>query len=50
MSNQTLNLNDTLYQYMLSVSLCEPDILKSLRETTHKLSSTVCKFHRSKGN
>ncbi len=39
MSNQTINLNDTLYQYMLSVSLREPAILKSLRETTHKLSS-----------
>lgn len=39
MSNQTINLSDTLYQYMLSVSLREPTILKSLRETTHKLSS-----------
>lgn len=39
MSNQTINLNDTLYQYMLSVSLREPAILKSLRETTHQLPS-----------
>lgn len=39
MSNQTINLNHTLYQYMLSVSLREPDILRSLRETTLKLSS-----------
>ncbi|MEN9916698.1 MAG: hypothetical protein RLY40_630 [Pseudomonadota bacterium] len=39
MSNQTINLNNTLYQYMLSVSLREPDILRSLRETTLKLSS-----------
>ena len=39
MSNQTINLSDTLYQYMLSISLHEPAILKSLRETTHELSS-----------
>lgn len=39
MSSQTINLSDTLYQYMLSVSLREPAILKSLRETTHQLSS-----------
>lgn len=39
MSNQTINLSDTLYQYMLSVSLREPAILKSLRETTYQLSS-----------
>jgi len=39
MSNQTINLNDSLYQYMLSVSLHEPAILKSLREETHKFSS-----------
>lgn len=39
MSNQNINLSDTLYQYMLSISLREPAILKSLRETTHQLSS-----------
>lgn len=39
MSNQTIKLSDTLYQYMLSISLHEPVILKSLRETTLKLSS-----------
>lgn len=39
MTNQTINLSDTLYQYMLSISLHEPAILKSLRETTLKLSS-----------
>jgi predicted O-methyltransferase YrrM len=39
MSNQTINLSDTLYQYMLSVSLREPAILKSLRETTQQLPS-----------
>ncbi|MFZ0218993.1 MAG: class I SAM-dependent methyltransferase [Candidatus Aquirickettsiella sp.] len=39
MTNQTINLSDTLYQYMLSVSLREPDILTSLREITRKLPS-----------
>ncbi|MDQ8039041.1 MAG: class I SAM-dependent methyltransferase [Rickettsiella sp.] len=39
MSNKTLNLNALLYQYMLSVSLREPPVLKSLREETAKLPS-----------
>lgn len=39
MSNKTLNLNASLYRYMLSVSLREPPILKSLRKETAKLSS-----------
>lgn len=39
MTKQTINLSDKLYQYMLSISLHEPAILKSLRETTHKLPS-----------
>lgn len=39
MSNQTINLSNTLHQYMLSVSVREPAILKSLRETTQQLSS-----------
>lgn len=39
MSNQTISLSNTLHQYMLSVSVREPVILKSLRETTQQLSS-----------
>jgi predicted O-methyltransferase YrrM len=39
MSNQTLNLTPELYQYMLSVSLREPVILKALRDETAKLPS-----------
>lgn len=39
MSNQTLNLTPTVYHYMLSVSLREPAILKSLREETSQLAS-----------
>lgn len=38
MSNQTLNLTPQLYRYLLSVSLREAPILKSLREKTAQLS------------
>lgn len=34
MSNRTLNLTDRLYDYLLSVSLREPDLLRQLREET----------------
>ncbi|MGB8698844.1 MAG: class I SAM-dependent methyltransferase [Thermosynechococcaceae cyanobacterium] len=34
MSNKTLNLNDQLYDYLLSVSLREPEILAKLRAET----------------
>lgn len=34
MSNKTLDLSDRLYDYILSVSLQEPDILKQLRDET----------------
>ena len=36
MSNKTINLPDALYEYVLSVSLREPEIAKSLREETAK--------------
>lgn len=36
MSNQTLGLDNQLYDYLLSVSLREPEILKKLREETAK--------------
>ncbi len=39
MSNKTLNLTEQLQQYLLSVSLRESDILKSLREETANLPS-----------
>ena len=40
MSNQTLTLNDKIYEYILGVSLREVDVLKNLREETsqHKLA------------
>jgi predicted O-methyltransferase YrrM len=34
MSNKTLNLDDRLYDYFLSTSLREPEILRQLREET----------------
>jgi predicted O-methyltransferase YrrM len=34
MSNKTLQITDSLYDYLLSVSLREPDILRELREET----------------
>lgn len=34
MSNQTLSLDNQLYNYLLSISLREPDILQQLREET----------------
>lgn len=34
MSNKTIQLNEELYDYLLSVSLKEDDVLKSLRKTT----------------
>jgi len=40
MSNQTIQLNDDLYDYLLSVSLKEDEILKSLRKTTSSMSGS----------
>ena len=36
MSNRTISLTDELYDYLLSVSLREPDVLRRLREETAK--------------
>ncbi|TNE75866.1 MAG: methyltransferase domain-containing protein [Gammaproteobacteria bacterium] len=37
MSNQTINLSDDLYQYLLDVSLRETELLRALREETAQL-------------
>ena len=37
MSNQTINLSDDLYQYLLDVSLREAALLRALREETARL-------------
>lgn len=39
MTNQTINLNNQLYQYYLSVATREPEILTDLRNQTLRLSS-----------
>ena len=38
MSNRTIDLTDTLYDYLLSVSLRETDLQRRLREETSTLS------------
>ena len=37
MSNRTLSLNEGLYDYLLKVSLREPDVLRRLRDETARL-------------
>ncbi len=37
MSNKTLNLTDKVYEYLLSVSLREPEVLKELRAETARM-------------
>jgi len=37
MSNRTISIDDTLYRYMTSVSLREPDVLRRLRDETAAL-------------
>jgi predicted O-methyltransferase YrrM len=39
MSNRTIQLTDSLYEYLLAVSLREPDLLRQLREETATLPS-----------
>lgn len=39
MSNKTLPLSDALYDYLLRVSLREPDVLRALREETAGLAA-----------
>ncbi len=39
MSRQSLQVNNQIYNYLLSVSLREPDVLKELRQETNKLPS-----------
>ena len=49
MSNQTLNLTDELYHYLLSVSLREPDILTALREETAKDEMSIMQISPEQG-
>jgi len=45
MSRQTLNLTDELYEYLLAVSLREPDLLRQLRE--ENASNPMARFQIS---
>jgi len=49
MSNQTLSLTPTLYQYLLSVSLEESEAQVSLRRETAKLSSCAMQISPEQG-
>lgn len=49
MGKQTLNLNDNLYQYLLSVSLKETPVQKALREETDKLEWRIMQISSDQG-
>ena len=49
MSNKTLNLTEQLHQYLLDVSLREPEILKTLREETASLPSANMQISPEQG-
>jgi caffeoyl-CoA O-methyltransferase len=49
MSKKTLNLDSHLYDYLLSVSLREPDILRQLREETARFPSAMMQIAPEQG-
>lgn len=49
MSTRTLSLDDRLYDYMLSASLREPEVLRRLREETAKLEMSVMQISPEQG-
>ena len=49
MSNKTFTMPDTLYAYMTSVSLREPDVLARLREETGHLSMAMMQIAPEQG-
>lgn len=49
MSKKTLGLNNQLYDYLLSVSLREPDILRQLRQETTRHSLAVMQIAPEQG-
>jgi predicted O-methyltransferase YrrM len=49
MSNQTINLDDRLYQYLLDVSLREDPLLKALREETAMLPKKIMQISPDQG-
>jgi predicted O-methyltransferase YrrM len=49
MSNRTLNLTDNLYNYLLSVSLREPEILTALRHETSRQIGAMMQISPEQG-
>jgi O-methyltransferase len=49
MSNRTIYLNDSLYEYLLSVSVREPDVLRELREETRPMPEADCQISPEQG-
>jgi predicted O-methyltransferase YrrM len=49
MSNRTITLDDNLYEYMNSVSLREPDVLRRLREETAALPMHIMQISPEQG-
>jgi len=49
MSNRTIVLDDRLYEYLLSVSLREPEILRRLREATAGMSQSRMQISPEQG-
>ena len=49
MSKQTLGLEDNIYQYLLSVSIREPEVLKKLREETAQHPRSIMQISPEQG-
>ena len=49
MTRRTLSLTDALYDYMLDVSLREPDVLRQLREETARHVMAECQISPEQG-
>lgn len=49
MSNRTIGISDSLYEYLLNHSLREHDVLKALREETAKLDMSIMQIAPEQG-
>jgi caffeoyl-CoA O-methyltransferase len=49
MANRTIKMTDPLYDYMLSVSVCEPEVLRDLRAETAKLAEAGMQIGAEQG-
>ena len=49
MANRTITLSDGLYDYLLDVSLREPDVLRRLRDETAKIPAAAMQIAREQG-